>query len=77
MIASDLTEQRLLVLPRDARTLGIEDLDQLNVALAVRMSMSIPVFFEPVSFTNRRTGREHLIVDGGMLSNLPIWLLDA
>jgi NTE family protein len=77
VIASDLTEQRLLVLPRDAHTLGIEDPNELNVALAVRMSMSIPVFFEPVSFTNRRTGREHLIVDGGMLSNFPVWLFDA
>jgi NTE family protein len=45
--------------------------------MAVRMSMSIPVFFEPVSFTNPKTGREHLLVDGGMLSNFPVWLFDA
>jgi NTE family protein len=77
VIASDLTEQRLLVLPRDAHRLGIEDPDELGVAMAVRMSMSIPVFFEPVSFTNPKTGREHLIVDGGMLSNFPVWLFDA
>jgi NTE family protein len=77
VIASDLTEERLLVLPRDADKLGIEDPDELEVALAVRMSMSIPVLFEPVSFTNPKTGREHLIVDGGMLSNFPVWLFDA
>jgi NTE family protein len=77
LVASDLTEQRLLVLPRDAPRLGIEDPDELNVALAVRMSMSIPIFFEPVSFTNPKTHREHLIVDGGMLSNFPVWLFDA
>jgi NTE family protein len=77
VIASDLTEQRLLVLPRDAHLLGIEDPDELSVAMAVRMSMSIPVFFEPVSFTNPKTGREHLLVDGGMLSNFPVWLFDA
>jgi NTE family protein len=41
------------------------------------MSMSIPVFFEPVSFTNPKTGGEHLIVDGGMLSNFPLWLFDT
>ena len=76
VIASDLTERRLLVLPRDAGALGV-DPDELDVALAVRMSMSIPVFFEPVQFENPETGREHLIVDGGMLSNFPVWLFDA
>jgi NTE family protein len=77
VVASDLTEQRLLVLPRDAHRLGIENPDELEVALAVRMSMSIPLFFEPVSFTNPKTHREHLIVDGGMLSNFPVWIFDA
>jgi len=41
------------------------------------MSMSIPVFFEPVVHRNHRTGEEHLIVDGGMLSNFPVWLFDC
>src|SRR5918993_4615035 len=77
VIASDLTAERLLVLPRDAHWLGVEDPDELEVALAVRMSMSIPLLFEPVSFTNPKTGREHLLVDGGMLSNFPVWLFDA
>jgi NTE family protein len=77
VIVSDLTEQRLLVLPKDAHKLGIEDPDELSVALAIRMSTSIPGFFKPVSFTNPKTGREHLIVDGGMLSNFPLWLFDA
>ncbi len=77
VIASDVTERRLLVLPRDAHKLGISDPDDLGVALAVRMSMSIPIFFEPVKFANPQTGREHLIVDGGMLSNFPVWLFDA
>jgi NTE family protein len=77
VIASDVTERRLLVLPRDAPKLGIGNPDDLNVALAVRMSMSIPIFFEPVKFANVQTGREHLIVDGGMLSNFPVWLFDA
>jgi NTE family protein len=77
VIASDVTEQRLLVLPRDAPSLGIEDPDDIDVAKAVRMSMSIPIFFEPVRLTNRQTGEEHLIVDGGMLSNFPVWLFDS
>ena len=76
VIASDVTKHELLVLPRDATKLGIEP-DDLDVALAVRMSMSIPVFFEPVRFVNPKTGDVHVIVDGGMLSNYPVWLFDC
>jgi NTE family protein len=76
VIASDVTGRRLLVLPQDAENLGL-DPDGLSVALAVRMSMSIPLYFEPVEVTNAQTGRGHLIVDGGMLSNFPVWLFDA
>jgi len=76
VIASDVSTRELLVLPRDARKLGI-DPDELDVALAVRMSMSIPVFFEPVRIENPETGRTHVIVDGGMLSNYPVWLFDC
>jgi NTE family protein len=76
VIASDVTTHQLLILPRDASKLGIEP-DDLDVALAVRMSMSIPVFFEPVRFENPETGQIHVIVDGGMLSNYPVWVFDA
>jgi len=76
VIASDVSARRLLVLPRDAGVLGIKP-DELNVALAVRMSMSIPLFFEPVEIKNDETNHVHLIVDGGMLSNFPVWLYDA
>jgi len=76
VIVSDVTNRRLLVLPDDASFLGV-DPDELDVAYAVRMSMSIPVFFEPVMHRNPRTDCEHLIVDGGMLSNFPVWLFDA
>ena len=76
VIASDVTTHELLVLPRDARKLGLEP-DELDVGLAVRMSMSIPVFFEPVRQEHSKTGQTHLIVDGGMLSNYPVWLFDS
>ena len=75
VIASDITTQQMLVLPQDAHVLGIAP-DDLEVALAVRMSMSIPIFFEPVKFHNARTKETHLITDGSMLSNFPIWLFD-
>jgi len=76
VIASDVTHRRMLVLPNDADHLGI-DPDELEIAYAVRMSMSIPIFFEPVVHTNASSGEEHLIVDGGMLSNFPVWLFDC
>ena len=37
--------------------------------------MSFPFFFDPV--TLYRDGRPHLIVDGGVLSNFPVWLFDS
>lgn len=70
VIASDLAAHRMLVLPRDAGLLGL-DPDRLEVAQAVRMSMSIPVFFEPVTIG------PHTIVDGALLSNFPVWLFDV
>jgi NTE family protein len=77
VIVSDVTGRRLLVLPSDAVKLGYDDPDDLEVALAIRMSMSIPIFFEPVRVKNEKTDTEHIIVDGGMLSNFPVWLFDV
>ncbi len=76
VVASDVSRGKMLVLPEDIRDYGLEP-DDLSVARAVRMSMSIPFFFRPV--------REKLadaesdtcyIVDGGLLSNYPIQLFD-
>jgi NTE family protein len=70
VIASDLSAHSMLVLPDAAQKIG-SDPDQLEVAEAIRMSMSIPVFFEPVAVNH------HVIVDGGLLSNFPVWLFDT
>lgn len=77
LIASDLSGNEMLVLPQDSQRLGV-DPDDLEVALAVRMSMSIPLFFKPVLLgRGEYRRRKHWIVDGGMLSNFPIWLFDS
>jgi len=76
VIASDLSAQSLLVLPRDAAQLGYQNPDDLPIAEAVRMSMSIPVFFVPVTRRDGN-GQEHTIVDGGLLSNYLVWLFDT
>jgi NTE family protein len=83
MIAADITQKELLVLPDDlpnyldARTGKPIDVDMFKVADAVRMSMSIPFFFEPVELVHAATGAKSTIIDGGMLSNFPVWLFDV
>lgn len=72
--ASDITTQRLLTLPQDLCQFGL-DPDAFSIAAAVRMSMSIPFFYMPHVLTDSH-GAQHSIVDGGLLSNYPIWMLD-
>lgn len=78
VIASDITSGMMLILPQDIARYGI-DPDQLDIARAIRMSISIPFFFEPVAMSYlNETGQKHInyIVDGGLLSNFPVWLFD-
>lgn len=83
IIASDITNGKLLVLPDDISQYGI-DPAQFEVAKAIRMSTSIPYFFDPVMIREAHSvgGRKKFktqfayIVDGGLLSNFPLWLFD-
>jgi NTE family protein len=75
VVASDISRGNLVILPDDAPVYGIEP-ERLEVAWAVRMSMSIPYFFTPVTVTNT-LGQRCYIVDGGLLSNFPIELFDT
>lgn len=75
VIAADVSRGRMLVLPRDIEEYGVRA-DDLNVARAVRMSMSIPFFFRPVLLQDNKTGRTSYVVDGGLLSNFPVHLFD-
>jgi len=74
LTASDVTDEKSLVLPGDLAKFGI-DPNEFKVATAVRMSMGIPVFYEPYELVDK-DGAIHYIVDGGMLSNYPMWILD-
>ncbi|GIO58902.1 patatin-like phospholipase family protein [Paenibacillus cineris] len=83
IIASDITNGRILVLPEDLGKLGANP-SRFAVSKAIRMSTSIPYFFDPVML--RMTGEAArgksfvdqfvYIVDGGLLSNFPLWLFD-
>lgn len=72
LIASDLTRGRLAVLPDDLPQYGMVP-EKFSIARAVRMSSSLPYFFEPIRIYDGK-GQPSIFVDGGVLSNFPIWL---
>jgi NTE family protein len=74
VIASDITAGKMLILPDDLGSFGI-DPRQFSVAKAVRMSASIPFYFQPAVL--KKGNDPHYIVDGGLLSNYPVWLFDV
>jgi NTE family protein len=83
MIAADITRREMLVLPdslsnyrADGDTNPI-DPKRFEIADAARMSMSIPFFFQPIQLVHHETGQPSTIVDGGVLSNFPVWLFDV
>src|SRR5262245_28418612 len=63
VIAADIVRQQVKVFSRRWTP-------KIVVADAVRMSMSIPLFFCPMRFG------EEVIVDGGVLSNFPAWAFE-
>ncbi|NOU99365.1 patatin-like phospholipase family protein [Paenibacillus planticolens] len=84
IIASDITQGKLLILPEDIAQYGI-DPKRFSIAKAVRMSTSIPYFFDPVMIRRQLkssgkatpfTEQFYYIVDGGLLSNYPLWVFD-
>lgn len=76
IIASDLTQKMLMILPDDLPSYG-HDPGTFSIAQAVRMSCSIPFFFDPVMLYHAPSGKYSCIVDGGVLSNFPVWIFDA
>lgn len=82
VVISDIIRGEMLVLPDDLERreppkydslyeqLNLAKAEDFSIAEAVRLSMSIPLFFEPGRLGNS------LIVDGGILSNFPLWIYD-
>jgi NTE family protein len=81
---SDISRGRCVRLPWDYPVYGLPDIDELPIVDAVRASMSIPFFFEPVSVKAPAVTLEGVTyeagtvtwVDGGMLSNFPVEVFD-
>jgi len=89
VVVSDITHCEMLVLPDDLNPNGdrlnleqqtqrkaileqnhIHHHEDFSIAEAVRLSSSIPLFFKP-----EKLGKAY-ILDGGLLSNFPLWIYD-
>lgn len=74
IIAADITNRRLVIMPDDLKDYGI-DPKNFKIAKAVRMSCAIPILFTPVAI--KKEDKLNFIVDGGLLSNFPVWVFDV
>jgi len=83
VVVSDVTHGQMLVLPDD---LSDEARAEFSVADAVRLSMSIPFFFEPGWLPSKVLRCDNhlvpcsdgaVVIDGGILSNFPVWIFDS
>jgi NTE family protein len=72
---SDITRGKLVRLPWDYDQYGL-DADSQRIVDAVRASMSIPFFFEPVRFRPPSGSGRVTWVDGGLLDNFPVDVFD-
>lgn len=68
VIATDVTNRRMAVFGGSADTADVE------VAEAVAASISIPGVFKPARIPSYALGRDALYADGGLVSNLPVWV---
>jgi NTE family protein len=71
----DILQRRVIRLPWDYARYDL-DPDAQPVAEAVRASMSIPFVYDPVRIGNRETGRQGLLIDGGLATAFPVAVLD-
>ncbi|WP_164218050.1 patatin-like phospholipase family protein [Virgibacillus sp. YIM 98842] len=76
VVVSDLSLGKLVIIPDDLdRVYGISG-KYFPVAKAVRMSAGFPYFFMPKKLPGKNTNKKSIIVDGGLLSNFPLWIFD-
>ncbi|MGY4761615.1 patatin-like phospholipase family protein [Paenibacillus caseinilyticus] len=76
IIASNVSNGKMVVLPEDLHLYGLQA-SSFPIALAVRMSTSLPFFYQPYLWQTPAHPKPHYMLDGGLLSNYPIWLFDV
>jgi NTE family protein len=69
IVASNISRHR-------AEVFSLETTPDVAVADAVRLSMSIPLYFEALRFDGKRFGVGDYYVDGGLYNNYPLDIFD-
>ncbi len=73
IVASDLTREEIVVFPKDCEIYKL-DISRFKISDAVRMSATLPFYFRPNFLIHQESKQKCMIVDGGILSNFPMWL---
>ncbi|HVC07924.1 MAG TPA: patatin-like phospholipase family protein [Solirubrobacterales bacterium] len=81
VVGCDFAHSRLVVFPEDVSLYEDEWGAQLRpeefpIAQAVRISAGYPYFFPPLALRDRTTGKDGVLVDGGVASAFPLFLFD-
>jgi NTE family protein len=81
VVGCDLAHTRLVVFPDDVVLYEDEngralEPDHFQIADAVRVSAGYPFFFPPLALRDRATGKDAVLVDGGVASAFPVFLFD-
>lgn len=81
VVGVDLAHSRMVVFPQDV-ALYVDENDkplvpeEFPIADAVRISAGFPYFFPPLNLRDGQTGKDGVLVDGGVASAFPIFLFD-
>ncbi|HET9162958.1 MAG TPA: patatin-like phospholipase family protein [Solirubrobacterales bacterium] len=82
VVGVDLAHSRMVVFPQDV-ALYVDEEDRplvpadFPIADAVRISAGFPYFFPPLHLRDGQTGKQGVLVDGGVASAFPIFLFDS
>jgi NTE family protein len=82
VIGTDLAHVRMVIFPEDVK-LYVDpdgrpfDPDEFPIAEAVRISAGYPYFFPPLKLRDRVSGKDGMLVDGGVVSAFPVFLFDS
>jgi NTE family protein len=82
VVGTDVANLRMVVFPEDA-VLYLDESGKpftpssFPIATAVRISAGYPYFFPPIALEDAATGKEGVLVDGGVTSAFPVFLFDS
>ena len=81
VVGTDLAHTRMVAFPKDVALYLDEDGNPYEpkdflIADAVRVSAGFPYFFPPIKMRDAQTGKDGVLVDGGVVSAYPIFLFD-